>query len=53
MDRVDVVLLSVFRGNFVLASESLRLTSVCCTELSGVHFSKFENVLGPYGNINW
>ena len=41
---MGVVLLSIFRGNFVLVLVSLGLTSVHCTELRGVRFSKFENV---------
>ena len=41
---MGVVLLSVFRGNFVLAKVSLGLISVRCTELRGVRFSQVRNV---------
>ena len=42
---VGVVLLSVFRGNFVLANLSPGLISVRCTELRGVRFLEVQNVL--------
>ena len=43
---VDVVSLSIFGGNFVLAKVRLGLISVRCSELRGVHFSEVRNVLG-------
>ena len=42
---VDVVSLSVFGGNFVLAKVRLGLISVRCSELRGVRFSEVRNVL--------
>ena len=48
---VGVFLLSVFRGNFVLAKVSLGLISVRCTELRCVCIAKVRNVLIS-GKIN-
>ena len=42
-DYVGVTSLSIFRGNFILAK--VRLVSVRCSELRGVHFSEVRNVL--------
>ena len=41
---VDVVSLSVFGGNFVLAKVRLGFISVCSSELRGVCFSEVQNV---------
>ena len=41
---VDVVSLSIFGGDFVLAKVSLGLVIVRCTELRGVCFSEVKYV---------
>ena len=42
---VEVVSLSIFGGNFVLAKVSLGFISVCCLKLRGVHFLEIRIVL--------
>ena len=43
--RQVTALLSIFRGNFVLAKVHWGLISVRCSELRGVHFTEVLNLL--------